>query len=634
MRTACTYDCPDACTLLVEALPGGGFRVRGDPESPFTRGAVCAKVRRHLRRLSHESRLLAPRLKTDRGWREIAWEEALDRAAAAIQALRGEPASILHIAGDGAKGVLKEAVNLLFAELGTRRTRGSLCDAAGYVATVTDFGARENNDIEELGRARAIVLWGKDLQRSSLHTAALVHRARRGGAAVVSISPHGGENRPFADHRIRLRPGTDRFLAAAVLRRLADEGAIPPERFACTRGAEAFHRVLLSRTAEAWLSACEVPGAEAERLARLYREGGPVATLIGAGLQRYRRGGETVRWIDALAVLSGNIGRPGAGVYFHLHSFHNLELGWVRGSTAGRRPALPIADIGGAILAANPPVRLLWVNGSNVVNQAPDSGKTAEAFSRVGFKVVVDAFPTDTAERADLVLPCTLLFEQEDVVGSFLHEYVQPVRRVVEPPAGVRDDYWIVREIGRRLSPPVLLPEPEDCLRAALRSPWLETSLEELRARGFVRSLRPGIAFEGMRFAHPDGKCRLPSAIHDEEPAPPGFPLRLLSLVHGRAIHSQILPEDQLLPPAAGIAPDSPGLSGIDRDRPVALVSPLGRMRVRLRMLPGLHPEAVLVRRGTWMRLGGGVNRLVAATLTDLGAGAAFYAQFVRLEND
>ncbi len=205
---------------------------------------------------------------------------------------------------------------------------------------------------------------------------------------------------------------------------------------------------------------------------------------------------------------------------------------------------------------------------------------------------------------------------------------------MVDPPEGARDDYWIVREIGRRLDPPVLLPEPQEALRAALRSPWLKTSLEELRAEGFVRSLRPGIAFEGMRFAHPDGRCRLPTGIHDEEPAPEGFPLRLLSLVRARAIHSQLLPEEQDLPPAAGIAPDSPGLSGIDPGRPVAIVSPLGRMRVRLRMLPGLHPKAVVVRRGTWMRLGGGINRLIAAEITDLGAGAAFYSQFVRLEND
>ncbi len=634
-RTACTCDCPDACALRLEALPGGGFRVRGDPDSPFTRGAACAKIRRHLRRLNHPARILAPRLKTARGWRDIGWEEALDRAAEAIQSLRREPAAILHIAGDGAKGVLKEAVNLFFAALGASRTRGSLCDAAGYVAGVLDFGSRENNDIEELARARSITLWGKDLQRSSLHTASLVHRARRAGAEVVSISPQGEENRPFADRRIRIRPGGDRFLAAAVLRRLLEEGALPEERFACTRGGEAFRRVLAGRTTAEWLAACDVPPEEAEALARLYRDGGPVATVIGAGLQRGLHGGEAVRWIDALAVLTGNLGRAGAGVYFHLHSFHNLELGWTRGPGPGRRRAFPIADIGGAILAAaDPPVRLLWVNGCNIVNQAPDSERTAAAFSRVGFTIVVDAFPTDTAERADLVLPCTLMFEQEDVVGSFLHEYVQHAAAVIAPPPGVRDDYTIVREIARRLDPPVPLPEPEECLRAALRSPWLETSLEELRARGAVRSRRPAIAYEGLRFAHPDGKCRLPAAIHDEEPAPAGYPLRLLSLVRGGAIHSQMLPEEQEIPPAAWIAPESPGLAGIDSERPVALVSPLGRMPVRLRRLAGLHPEAVVVRRGTWMRLGGGINRLIAARVTDIGGGAAFYAQFVRLEND
>ena len=75
------------------------------------------------------------------------------------------------------------------------------------------------------------------------------------------------------------------------------------------------------------------------------------------------------------------------------------------------------------------------------------------------FKVVVDAFMNDTAQRADLVLPCTLMLEQEDVVGSYLHEYVQHVGVVVEPAAEARPDLWIVTELGKRLDPPVCMPQ-------------------------------------------------------------------------------------------------------------------------------------------------------------------------------
>jgi anaerobic selenocysteine-containing dehydrogenase len=632
--TACTYDCPDACSLLAERGEDGSIALRGNPDSPFTRGVMCAKTRGQSRRLRSPSRILQPLLKTRGGWKAVGWGEALDRCAQQIQSLRGRPTSILHIHSDGAKGVLKEAVNLFFSSLGSSRIMGSLCDAAGYVAGVEDFGSRENNDIEDLANAAAIVNWGKDFSRSSVHTAAAVRRARKNGATVLTVSPGGDGSDALSDRHIRIRPGTDRFLAAAVARRLCDQGRVPDEVLARTRHPEKFLELLRRRPVEELLAVCEVPAADAEALFTLYADVAPLATLIGAGVQRYRRGGENVRFINALALLSGNIGRSGGGAYFHLHSFRNLDLSWVKGPGDKGRRAFHIATIGRDILEArDPPVRMLWVNGINVVNQAPNALETARAFEQVEFTVVVDAFMNDTAQRADLVLPCALMLEQEDVVGSFLHEYVQHVSAVSPPPASVRADLWIMTELGRRLNPPVAMPAAEACLRAALRSAHLDTSLEELRRKRFVRSNRPKIAYEGMAFKHPDGLYRFPSALHAEAPPPEGFPLRLLTLVRRTAIHSQILPEDQQAPPPVWVAPESPALEGLDPARPVALVSPLGRLPVSLRLQPGLHPLAVVYRRGDWMNRGGGANRLIASGLTDIGGGAPFYEQYVRLEN-
>ena len=204
---------------------------------------------------------------------------------------------------------------------------------------------------------------------------------------------------------------------------------------------------------------------------------------------------------------------------------------------------------------------------------------------------------------------------------------------MVEPPPEVRTDLWIVTELGKRLDPPVLMPTAEDCLRIALTSPHLETTLEELKLKGFVRSKRPRIAYEGLEFAHADGKYRFPGQLHDEPPAPAGYPLRLLTLVRRTAIHSQILPEDQRPSPPVWVAPDCPVLASLDLSKPAALVSPLGRLPVTVRRMPGLHPGTVVYRRGDWMNRGGGANQLIAAGLTDLGGGAPFYDQYVRLEN-
>jgi anaerobic selenocysteine-containing dehydrogenase len=402
-----------------------------------------------------------------------------------------------------------------------------------------------------------------------------------------------------------------------------------------TRYPEKFLELIQSRSTEELMAVCEVSLSDAEKLFHAYATVKPVVTFIGAGLQRYRYGGENVRFINALALLSGNVGLSGGGAYFHLHSYRNLDLEWIKGPGHRGRRAFHIATIGRDILSAqDPSVKMIWVNGINVVNQAPHAAETAHAFDRVEFKVVVDAFMNDTAQRADLILPCALMLEQEDIVGSFLHEYVQYASPVMAPPPEVRTDLWIVSELGKRLDPPVTMPDPEQCLRAALNSPHVETTLEELKAKRFVRSKRPRIAYEGLRFAHPDGKYRFPASLH-EEPLPPiGYPLRLLTLVRRNAIHSQILPEDPAPLPAVGVAPDCPVLKDLDPSQPVSLVSPLGRLPVSLRLVPGLHPGAVVYRRGDWMNRRGGANQLIASGVTDLGGGAPFYDQYVRLEND
>ncbi|AOY58160.1 molybdopterin-dependent oxidoreductase [Desulfococcus multivorans] len=631
--TACTMDCPDACSMIVTRHPDGGVRLRGNPDHPFTAGFICRKIRHHLRRRQSPDRITRPLLRRGNGWQAISWDEALDRCAKSINALRHEPASILHIMSDGAKGVLKQTTKLFFARLGATRTRGSLCDAAGFIACIHDFGSRKNNTIEDLMNAGRIVNWGKDFSRSSIHMSAIIRNARKCGAKVLSISPGGDGNEAFSDVFIRIRPGSDRFLAAAVAKRFIDADLIPEAILLRIRNFPRFSKTLSTFSEDRLLERCDVTSRDVDALFRFYTSNGPTATIIGAGVQRYRRGGENVRFINSLALLSGNMGRKGGGSYFHLHSLGNFNLEWTRDPEGKSRRAFPMAVVGREILAADPPIRMIWVNGVNIVNQGPDSREIIRAFASVPFKVVVDAFMNDTAERADLILPAALMLEQEDVIGSFLHDYVQHVPAVLKPPGEARSDYEIISGLGKRLLPPIFLPSAETCFEQALDSPLIHGDWTTLRSKGTLRAQKPDIAYTGMIFDHPDGKARLPANLHDEPDPPDAFPLRFLTLVRRNAIHSQLLPEDQEMPPRVWISPHCPNLKTLDMEKPVDVVSPLGRLRVSLHLLSGLHPGAVVYRRGDWMKVGGGANQLVAAELTDIGGGAAFYDQYVRLEN-
>jgi len=633
--TACTMDCPDACSLVVEQRDDGDILLRGNPDSPFTSGFTCPKIRGHIRRLQHPERIRHPLLKVNQTWQRISWETALDLCARKIQKLRSEPKAILNIKSEGAKGVLKAATALFFSILGSSRTKGSLCDAAGFMAYIHDFGSRKNNDINDLLNAAGIVNWGKDFARSSIHTAAVIRRARKMGTRMLTISPGGDGNDAFCDERICIRPGTDRFLAAAVIRRLWADGRIPAEILRHTKNPANFLDLISGHSPDELMRACEVGPADVEKLVQWYGSQKPAATFVGTGLQRHRYGGENVRFINALALLSGNTGISGGGSYFHQHSYRNLNLAWVNDPQRKSRRSFPISVIGAEIMAAQgPPVKMIWVNGINVVNQAPDSRRIARAFEGVEFKVVVDAFMNDTARRADLILPCKLMLEQEDIIGSYLHEYIQHVKPALAPPEEARDDLWILTEIGKRLEPPIDLPDLETCLRKSLETPYLKVTLAELRQKGCARADRPAVAYAGSTFDHRDGKYRFPLMLHAQPGTDPQYPLQLLTLVRRDAIHSQMLPEDHDDLPQIWVAPDNPMLSGIDRTADVYLASPLGRMKVRLHTKPGLHPRAVLYRRGDWMALGGGINQLISAAETDIGSGAPFYDQHVRIENE
>ena len=630
--TACSQDCPDTCSLVVETSPSGKVRINGNPDHPFTAGFCCAKLKAWHRRLSSPHRITAPLLRDGDRWREIEWGEALDTCAARIQELRDEPLSVLHLDSSGNMGLMVQVPQHFFNLLGASRAVGSLCAGAGMAACQADFGRVEHHEPGDLLKARVIVNWGRDIARTSIHLAAMVKQARKQGTRMLSISPGGDGHEAWSDEFIRVRPAQDRFLAAAVCRTLIERGKTIAQLDRVAANWPAFCKVVLARPAIEMAKACGVGPDAVERLAEVYGCGEPVATLIGWGLQRHIYGAENVRFINALAMLAGQIGRSGGGSYYIAPSTRHLNLDWQAKPAPHQVNRFFKPTIGRDILSADPPVKMIWANGTNPVNQSPDSHLVARALRSVPFKVMVDAFMTDTAELADLILPCTLNLEQENLNPSYFHDFINYARPAIPPPEGARSDHWILTQVGRRLSPPVRLPPMEELIAASLPS-VTEMGLEELRRRGFVEVRRPPISFAGLRFAHPDGRYCFPEALHPEPPAPHGYPLRLLSLIRIEATHSQMLLEDHTRPPRVYLAPESSAWAVLKSSQPVFMVSPLGRLEVQLSELPGLHPDVVVYRRGDWLKLGGGVNQLIADRSTDQGCGAAYYAQHVRLEN-
>lgn len=631
VSTACTYDCPDACALLVE-VKGKHIDIRGDPGHPITRGFVCPRVRRHGRRLSDPARITAPQRRRKHGFVEMSWEDALDLAAERLKQAVDEfgPAAVLPVATGGSLGLRKELVGHFFRSLGpVTNLRGGVCDEAGKRAQVLDFGDRAAHDYTDLKNSRAIVLWGKNPVETSVHLVPFIQAARSRGVPVVLIEVMDTPTRAFADRVIRLAPSADGILALAVLRRLHDRKQLDRGSLSRCENYPDFERMLLSAgmEAEALARRAGVSGPDLEYLAGLYSRSRPVATWVGFGLQRRLSGGRNLRCIDALCMLSGNVGVPGGGVNFGPGRSRGLDRS-ILAPAAGRGIAAPTF---GRDLPAlrDPPVRFVYIQGANPVCQFADSGSVAAALRGVDFTVVADAFFTDTAACADLILPVTLMLEEDcDVVGSFGHHHVARVRKAVEPPPGVREDVWIVAQLNRRLGRP--------------RDPWLadpQAALEKMCRRWFGGAPAPYLRNPtqdpvpfARAFPTPSGKMNLVTEPPGLVPAVDGYPLVFMTPKTRRYQQSQIPPGEQQGPPRCRVHPDAPGVRGIPDGARARVVGPLGSLEVIIRHEPGLPRDVCVVISGGWLQYGRGVNALVAARSTDLGDCTAFYDQRVRIE--
>ena len=665
--SACTLDCQDSCSTIVRQNKDGSVSITGNPDHPFTRGFICSKGRKALERLKSAERILTPLVRQGSGFIPSSWEDALDLVAEKISVLRDTPESILHIRHYGFRGVLSDAGNYLFNALGAATTRGALCDEAGIAACMADFGALEMNDPGEILKAAFMVNWGRDFFRCSVHLTQMVKAFRKQGKPVISISPGGDGNASLSDQVIRIRPGTDRFLASAVIKVLLYRNLVSPRVLSRASGFDVLKTILNRHSLASLLSRCECSSKELEILVDMYAHNGPVATIVGWGLQRYIFGGETVRFINALAFLSGNIGITGGGTYFNISSGRNINSKWVnRPGRPSRTFLLP--DIGREILMADPPVKFLLTDGGNFVNQAPNAVQNIKAMEKIPFKVAVDAFMTDTAMRSDVILPCALNYEREEILGSCLHNFVNYASCVFSPPGEARADFHIMEELAGRLGIP--FPEKEDIIRNALIPEFFSETradknhgqvyrhngqseiidnliprklvcntfindprLTTLKKKGFIKADHPDVAWKDLRFAHSDGKYKLPELLSPEPEPPADYPLHLLSLINRHYMHSQIPEALQKGLPKLWINPESPGLDNLDRTSLVFLSTSLGRMAVELHYLDDLHPMAVIIRRGGWIKHGNSVNPLIEPKITDIGETAAYYSQYARLEN-
>jgi anaerobic selenocysteine-containing dehydrogenase len=636
VRTTCNRDCPDACGIVATVDDGRIVKIQGDPDHPVTRGFLCYRTSRFLERQYDPDRITAPLLAKNDGFQAVSWDDALDLIAEKMLRIKSESGcgSILHYRSGGTLGMMKFLNDRLFELFGPCAVKsGDICSGAGDVAQLTDFGEEDSNDLFDLLNAKTILIWGKNPHVSGVHVLPVLKQAKEQGARIVMIDPVRHRGADLAELYVQPRPGGDIALALGVAQRLFETGRTDPGAGRYCDHLDAFRNLAFSRSLDSWAALADVTRGEVERLADLYAAG-PSAILVGWGMQRKANGSQTVRLLDALGAISGNLGVRGGGVsfYFKRRGAFDTSFGEVHG---GPPRTLLEPLLGRQILEADdPPIRMVWVTAGNPVAMLPDAHTVKRALATRELTVVVDSFLTDTARAARVVLPTTTMLEDDDLVGAYGHHWLGEVRPVVPPPDGVKTDYAIAQALAIRLGLGEQFIDDVDSWKKRFLAPVAAkgASLAAIRD-GYVRNpLAARVLFADRKFKTATGRVNL---VHDVDPEPSRptaeRPLLLMAFSTEKAQSSQWAhPRGEDGPAVATVHPSA--ADGWTDGAIARIESELGAMDVRLRFDPRQRRDVVLMAKGGWLRDGKCANALIPAVATDAGGGAVYYDTPVRLE--
>lgn len=469
-HTVCPHDCPSCCALEVEIdAEGRAGRFRGSNANTYTAGVICAKVARYAERLYHPDRLLTPkRRKGGKGagdWQEVSWDAALDEIAEAFvkaEAVYGSEAVWPYFYAGTMGQVQRDSIERLRHAKKYSGFMGTICTNMAWSGYVLGTGALRGPDPREMAKSDCVVLWGTNAVATQVNVMTHAVRARKErGAKIVAVDIYDSPTMKQADLAIILKPGTDAALACALMHIAFRDGYADRAYMAKFADDPAGLEAHLQSKTPQWAS--EITGLsveEIETFAKLVGETKKTFFRLGYGFTRQRNGTVAMHAALSLATVLGCWQYEGGGAFHNNGEIFKFDKAALMG-TAYADPDIRMLDQSqiGRVLTGDPvalrhrgPVTALLIQNTNPMNIAPEQRLVKRGFARDDLFVAVhEQFMTDTAEMADIVLPATMFVEHDDIYrgGGQSHILIGP--KIVEPPATVRTNLFVIEELAKRL---------------------------------------------------------------------------------------------------------------------------------------------------------------------------------------
>jgi formate dehydrogenase major subunit len=494
--TLCPY-CGVGCQTQVHVKDDKILYIDGR-NGPANENRLCVKGRFGFDYIHHPDRLLKPLLRRDgvgkspdiqirrdeidKYFREVSWEEAMAYAAAGLERIKRRDGG-KAIAGFGsAKGSNEEAYlfqKLIRQGFGTNNvdhcTR--LCHASSVAALMegvnsgavtAPFTAAKDSD--------CIIVIGARPSENHPVAATFLKNAARRGAKLIVLDPRGQSQglARYASHTLQFKPGRDVALLNAMLNVIIAEGMVDIQYVqAHTEGFDSLKANVEAFTPEKMEPVCGIPAATIREVARLYARSERSIIFWGMGISQHTHGTDNARCLIALALVTGQVGRPGTGLHplrgqnnvqgasdaglipMVYPDYKSVEDPLVRtayeafwGTALDPEKGLTVVEIMHAIKDGS--IKGMYILGENPAMSDPDVQHAREALAKLEHLVVQDLFLTETSWHADVVLPASAHAEKW---GTFTNtnRQVQIGRPVLNPPGEARQDWLLIQDLAQRI---------------------------------------------------------------------------------------------------------------------------------------------------------------------------------------
>jgi formate dehydrogenase major subunit len=478
-RTVCTY-CGVGCNLSVATKGNEVLSIQAPLDSEVNHAHTCLKGRYAFRFVKHRDRLRSPLIRRDGKFEEATWDEAYDYIAANLGRIKAEHGGNA-VGGISSARCTNEENYLMQKFIRTVFGTNNIDACARVCHSPTAWGMQKafgtgaaTNSVIDLQYTECILVIGANPTEGHPVTGSKIKQRAMKGVPLIIIDPREIELVPYAKHHLQLRPGTNVALLDMFAYYIWEAGKID-RKFITERceNWEAFEEGLRGLDLDELERIHGVPREQVKAAALEYAGASAAMAFHGLGVTEHSHGSKTVMTIADLAMMTGNIGRPGVGVnplrgqnnvqgaadmgcqphqgagylavndpevhrlYEEFYGVHlSDQIGW-------KIPQMYEAALAGKLKA-------MWIMGEDVAQTDPNTEHVKAALNALEFLVVQELFMTPTAEFADVVLPASSFLEKS---GTFTNgeRRVQRVNAVIAPLEGTKPDGVIIAEMMQRM---------------------------------------------------------------------------------------------------------------------------------------------------------------------------------------